>query len=186
MRHGLFSSWWPPPARYLRTALAMLAAASVLAAAWSGWSWYSTVHDDRVSYARARDAVLDAGTRAVLTLNTVDYHHATKDLAGWRQVAAGDLLHRLDHRHISDEKGVRRVDAVTKARVLDAGVSELDLHAGSATLLVTLRTTITTGDKKQQGKRHTQRQTDHLVASMTRAGDDWKVAGMRVVGGTGR
>lgn len=43
------------------------AATAVLAAglaAWSGWSWYDAAHDDSAAYARARDQVLAAGSRA--------------------------------------------------------------------------------------------------------------------------
>jgi Mce-associated membrane protein len=158
----------------------------VLLAGWSGWSVWRAVHATPVRYAHAREAVLAAGTHAVRTLNTVDYHHAAQDLAAWRAVAAGGLAKRLADRHISDEHGVRRVRAITTARVLDTGVSELDLHAGTATLLATVRTTVDTrGTKKgkHKGKPHTRHQADHLVVTMTHTGSGWKATGMRVVGG---
>lgn len=175
-----------------RRLLVGLLAVSVLLAGWSGWAVWRAFHASPVRYAHAREAVLAAGVNAARTLNTVDYHRAAKDLAGWRAVSAGGLAKRLGNRHISDEHAVGRVRAVTTARVLAAGVSALDTHAGTATVLATLRATVSTGGPRQakqprtskgQDTRHTTTRTAHLILTMTRTDSGWKASAMRVVGG---
>ena len=63
--------------------LGVLAVVAVLVAAWFGWSWWRTAHDDFASGSRDRDAVLAAASDALVALNSVDYRDAGPAVDRW-------------------------------------------------------------------------------------------------------
>ncbi|MBA8927986.1 Mce-associated membrane protein [Kutzneria viridogrisea] len=157
----------------------MLALVTVLAAVWFGWQWWSAATNGDLAYAQARDSVLAAGQRQVITLNTLDYRSAEEGLTQWQRVSTGDLLDELTRNHDSDLRTTQSTRTTTTAKVLGAAVSRLDLRAGTADVLVAVEVTATPEGGKPSVRR------SRLDAALTKAGDDWKVRAVQAIGVSG-
>lgn len=158
--------------------LPVLAVLAVLVAGGGGVAWFGVAHDQDVRYARARDAVVEAGSSAASTLNTLDYRSAERDLDAWRKVATGGLAKQLDSTHDSDVKAVGRAKAHSEATVDEAAVSEIDLHAGTASVVVELRVKLRRNGTSSD-------HDSHLSLQMKRTQQGWKASAMNVLGSAG-
>ncbi|MBD0747798.1 hypothetical protein [Streptomyces sp. CBMA152] len=153
------------------TAVALLAAALAMAfAVWTGGSWYASAHDEQAAFARTRDAALQAGERAVQNMNTLDYGDLTRGLDAWEQSATGDLLNELKGSRTQFEQQVRDAKTATTAKVLSGAVTELDERAGRARVMVAIRITVVTADKKISTK------DSRMLAELTRTPEGWKLS----------
>lgn len=166
-------AFWRSHRRMAR--LPVLAVLAVLVAAGGGAAWVSAAHDPDVRYAQARDAVLTAGKDAATRLNTLDYRSAERDLDAWRGVATGGLGKQLGQTHDSDVKTAKRAKAQSTATVGDAAVSAIDLHAGTATVIVELHVDLTRSGKRSH-------HDSQLRLRMKRTGDGWKASALNALG----
>jgi Mce-associated membrane protein len=157
-------------------ALAVVAVLAVLAAAGAGWLWWRASDEDGVRVAEERDEVLAAGSALLVTLNTLDHRNAVSDLDAWRAAATGQLLERFDRNRDLDLRNIQTQQTVATAGLLGAAVTEVDIEAGTASVIAALEVTVT-----RQGAEPA-RNRSRLDAGMTRTPDGWKVSSLEVVG----
>lgn len=151
-----------------------LAAVAVLAAAWFGWSWISAASDESLQVARARDAVVEDISKALVTLHTIDHRSAEDDFDSWVAVTAGRLgedLQKDRKMHLDRAAGTK---TVSTAEVRRLAVSELDVRKGTARVLAVLDVRLSTGGEPPKPNRRP------LTVIAQRTDDGWKVAEVQV------
>ncbi|WP_174555068.1 hypothetical protein [Actinomadura hibisca] len=162
----------PRPARRadpLPTVAAVLALLAACWAAWSGWSWYAAAHDEGRHYSQEREEVLQSGVQAVQNLSTLDHRDIAAGLRTWLDSSTGELHDQLVRDRARFEEQVRKAKTVTGARVLEAGVAELDDRAGRASVIAAVRITVTPPGGEPAAKQ------SRLIAKLTRTPAGWKV-----------
>ncbi len=157
------------PNRWTLLALVLVAAA-LASAGWFGWSWYSAAHDDALSYSRTRDDVLRAGEQAIQNLNTLDYRTAQQGIRVWEDSTTGDLHNQLVSGSSTFLDQIAAAKTVTVAKVLDGAVTELDEHAGKASVIVAVDITVTPETGQPTDKR------ERLSGQLTRTSTGWKLS----------
>ena len=153
---------------------------AAVCAAWFGRSWYQAAHDDSLAYSRDRDTVLRAAEQGVQNLNTLDYRKVDQGLTAWENSSTGDLRQELVSGRAQFSTQVRQAKTITSARILDGAVTELDDHAGKASVIVAVQITVTppTGTPATKQSR--------MRAQLTRTASGWKLSalGQAPVGST--
>lgn len=152
-----------------RTAGALLVLA-LLFAVWAGWTWYSAAHDDARAYSRVRDDVLEAGEQGVQNLNTLDYRSLGPGLKTWQDSTTGDLNRQIAQGRPDFERRVAKARTITRARILDAAVAELDERSGRARMLVAVEITVTSPDGDPATRQ------SRLIGELTRTSAGWKLS----------
>lgn len=141
-------------------------------AGWSGVSWYRTAHSEELSYGTARDEALAAGRDLVARLCTLDYHRLDEGLAQWLDASTGPLHDRLAHPDEATKKTLTQDATVSTGKVLDAALSELDEHAGTAKLLASVEITAQKEGVAPATKRN------RFAAGLTRTDGGWKLSAL--------
>lgn len=154
----------------------MLAGLAVLAAGVAGVSWWQAAAAPDLQLARTRDVVLDAGSRALMDLNTIASDDAEAGLDRWERGATGPLLEQLQEQREQNVKAVRDAGTSTSARMLQAAVTEVDVERGTARVIAALEVTVTARDGAVEPKR------TRLDAELVITPEGWKVAAAEVVG----
>ncbi len=154
------------PLRTLLTAWAGLAA--VVAAL----LWWQAATDPDVRLAHTREVVLDAGSRALVELNTIASGDAEAGLDRWERAATGPLLEQLQDRRDQNLAATRAAGTSTSARLLRAAVTEVDPERGTARVIAALEMT-RTGAAPERTR---------LDAQLAETPDGWKVAAVEGVG----
>lgn len=152
-----------------RDVLLVVVLLAAIAAGWFGWSWWSAAHDDGLARAGTRDTVLREATQALVTLNTVNYRTAERDIGNWAEVSAGHFGKRLAEQRKAQIEQVKKAKTVATATVANAAVTELHMRKGTAHVMAVLDIRMR-GEGKQQRARHSL-----LEVELTRAGHSWKV-----------
>lgn len=154
----------------------MAAVLSVLAALFSGWTWWRAASDDSFARGRERDAVLAAAGPELVTLNTIDYRSAGADVDRWIAATTGQYGKDLsgDRQLQIDRASTART--VSSASLVQAAVTEIDVAAGSARLLAVLDVRVSTG-----GAAATPR-LNRLTVDVSRSPDGWKISGVQAAG----
>lgn len=132
-------------ARRLNPLLAVSVALLVVAgacAAWFGWSWLSTANSATLSLAETRDQALQVGEQEILNLNTLDYRTVHEGLAIWLASSTGRLHQYFAANHAAFAEDVIRTKSVTTAKVLDAALTQLNVAAGTATIIAAVEVTV--------------------------------------------
>ena len=160
--------------RPLVVALALLVAALAFAG-WSGWTWYAAAADDSLEYAQARDTALRAGREKLAVLTSMDYRHVDKGIQRWKQAATGSLHERLGDTGAGTKDALRKAGAVATGEVVAAGLTELDAHAGSATMIASVKITIDKNNAPTTSKRN------RFVAELHRTEQGWKLSNLNTV-----
>ncbi|WUH93860.1 hypothetical protein OG900_29590 [Streptomyces sp. NBC_00433] len=155
----------------LAVALTLVVAAA-LAAALTGWSWYSAAHDGDTAFARDRDTVLAAGEQAVQNLNTLDHGDLDHGLDIWEDSTTGDLHTQLTQGRADFAKQVQQARTVSTAKVLSGAVTELDTRTGKASVMVALRITVRAPEAKPAVKE------SRMLGELTRTADGWKLSAL--------
>ncbi len=151
-----------------------LGAWAALAAVVAALLWWQAAADPDVQLARTRETVLDAGSRALVDLNTIAAGDAAKDLDRWERAATGSLLEQLQDRREQNLVAAQAAGTSTSARVLRAAVTEVD--ADRAHVIAALEVSETGRDGRATQKR------SRLDAELARTSEGWKVAAVDVVG----
>ena len=156
--------------------LAVAAVVSVLAALFSGWSWWRAASDDSSARGRERDAVLAAAAPELVTLNTIDYRAAGADVDRWIAASTGQYGKDLagDRQVQIDRATTART--VSTASLVQAAVTEIDVSRGTARLLAVLDVRVSTGGSPASPR------LNRLTVDVARAGSGWKVAGVQAAG----
>jgi Mce-associated membrane protein len=155
----------------LKIAIVLLVAAAAFAG-WAAWSWLSASGDEALGYVATRDEALRAGREQVAQLTTLDYHDVDGGLARWLAVSTGPLHDKLAGTDEQTKSSLRQGGTVSTGAVLDAAVSELDQHAGTAKLLVSVEIT----QAKQGSAPATKR--NRFVAALTRTAAGWMLSAL--------
>ncbi|AEW95599.1 MULTISPECIES: hypothetical protein [Streptomycetaceae] len=151
---------------------AWLAVLAAVAAGWAGWTWYAAAHDTSAAYAATRDQALAAGEQAVLNLNTLDHDHIDQGLDTWDRSTTGDLRSQLAQGRAEFTKQVRQAGTTTSAKVLSGALTELDDHAGKATVMIALRLTVRTGGGQPVIK------DSRMLGELARTPQGWKLSAL--------
>jgi Mce-associated membrane protein len=156
--------------------LVVLTVLSVLAAAFSGWSWWRAAADDSYARGRERDAVLAAAGPQLVTLNTIDHRTAAADVDRWIAATTGQYGKDLagDRQLQIDRATTART--VSTASLVQAAVTEIDVATGSARLLAVLDVRVSTGGNAVSPR------LNRLTVDVARAGSEWKIAGVQAAG----
>jgi Mce-associated membrane protein len=141
-------------------------------AGYAGWTWLSADNDDSLGYATTRDEVLAVARTQVATLTTLDYHDVDAGIDRWLAVSTGGLRDELSATDAKTRQALTDGATVSTGRVLDAAVSELNLRAGSAKLLVSVEISSAKAGTPTAAKR------DRFVAAMSRVDDGWKLSAL--------
>lgn len=157
----------------LRAALAGLA---VLAAVAGAALWWQAATDPVVDVAQTRDVALDAGSRALVELNTIASDDADAAVGRWERGATGPLLEQLQKQREQNVAAARVAKTTASARLLRAAVTELDPKAGTGRVIAALEVRVTTADGQVATKR------SRLDAVLARTPDGWKLTAVEVVG----
>jgi Mce-associated membrane protein len=137
-RGGPGRGWRRDP--LLATASVLLLAAIVFAV-WAGVSWLTAPRASAA--AQSRDQALRAGEQDVLNFNTLDYRTVARGLRLWEQSSTGPLHAQIATGQASFEQEIRQAQTVSTARILDGALTSIDLHAGTAKIIVALQLTVT-------------------------------------------
>ncbi|SFW91557.1 hypothetical protein [Amycolatopsis australiensis] len=149
--------------------------AVVVTAAFAGWSaigWYRAAHSEARTYGTARDEALASGRELVARLCSLDYHRLDQGLAQWLDATTGPLHDRLAHTDDATKKTLTQDATVSTGKVLDAAVSELDEHAGTAKLLASVEITALKEGVAPATKRN------RFAAGLTRTASGWKLSAL--------
>jgi Mce-associated membrane protein len=155
--------------------LAAWAGLAVLAAGVGAVLWVLAATDADVQLAHTREIVLEAGSRALVDLNTIGPADAEAGLDRWERGATGPLLEDLQEKREQNLAAVRDAGTTTSARLLEAAVTEVDVERGTARVIAALEVTETAGG--QPAPKRTR-----LDADLERTPQGWKVAAVEVVG----
>jgi phospholipid/cholesterol/gamma-HCH transport system substrate-binding protein len=156
-----------------RRAAWTLLLATLVFAAWSGWSWLSA---PRVSSnAQARDQALQAGEQAVLNFNTLDYRRVARGLNLWEQSSTGALRGEIAASRSAFEQEIRQSNTVSTSTVLDAALTALNLRAGTASVIVAVAVTVTPAHGAAAVK------YSRLAGQLTRTAHGWKLSALSQV-----
>lgn len=155
--------------------LVVLAVLSVLAAAFSGWSWWRASADESAARGRERDAVLAAAGPELVTLNTIDYRTAAADVDRWIAATTGQYEKDLaGDRQLQIDRATR-ARTVSSASLVQAAVTEIDVSAGTARLLAVLDVRVSTGGAASP-------RLNRLTVDVSRSPGGWKVAAVQAAG----
>lgn len=156
--------------------LIVAAVLSVLAAAFSGWSWWRAAADDSFARGRERDAVLTAAGPELVTLNTIDYRSAGADVDRWIAATTGQYGKDLsgDRQLQIDRASTART--VSSASLVQAAVTEIDVSRGTARLLAVLDVRVSSGGGAASPR------LNRLTVDVSRSADGWKIAGVQAAG----
>lgn len=156
--------WW---SRAAAAAVAALLATSVLA-----WQLSEPPPSNEVATAAAtRDRVLIAASDAVEVLNTLDHRDVEAGLQAWESVTTGALAEQISGIGRRQSAALSSVRAVSTARVVEAAVTDLDVDAGSATVIAFAEVTVTKSGKGHQARHR-------YAVDLRNVGGRWLVAQM--------
>jgi Mce-associated membrane protein len=169
-RSGRGAAWRRDP--LLVTASVVLLAAIVLAA-WAGSSWLSAPRASAA--AQSRDQALRAGEQDILNFNTLDYRTVAQGLRLWAQSSTGPLHGQILSGRASFEQQIKQAQTVTTARILDGALTALNLHAGTAKIIVALQLTVTPAHGSANTKQ------SRLAGQLTLTSAGWKLSALSQV-----
>lgn len=151
---------------------AVLTAAAVIFAAWSGWSWYSAARAGTQALAQTRDQVLQAGEQEVQNFSTLDYRHVGQGLDLWEQSSTGPLRAQITASRAQFERQVEQAKTITTAKILDAALVALDIRAGTAAIIAAVQIDVTPSQGAPVSKQA------RLAGQLTRTASGWKLTAL--------
>lgn len=152
----------------------VLLAVSLVVAASGAVAWWSAAHSEDLQTARTRDAVLIQATRDIGTLNSLDAGDVQAGLEAWRTVTTGTLHDQFSGLDEQDRQLLADQGKVSKGRVVEAAV--LDLDGDTAEVIASVETTVTDA-KDAQAEPVVKR--NRFTATLARSGGAWKVSDLQ-------
>ena len=159
----------------LTAVCASVAVAAFVFAAVAGVLWWRADHGTARKIGVAREQVDVDARLAIVTVNTSDYRHPSDALANWLDVSTGALHTQFNQSRSTVVRVLAQAKMVTKATVLDAAVTALDLTKGTASVIASVNVTRTPATGAVSTVRN------RFRASMTRTGGEWKLSNLAVV-----
>ncbi|MFC8896983.1 hypothetical protein [Streptomyces cinereoruber] len=137
------------------------------------WTYAQARSDEGLSFGRERDTALAEGRQRLTVLNTLDASTRERAEAGvraWREASTGPLRTELG-------RTAPAVGASARAEVTEAALTALDVRAGTAKLIATVRVDVT-----PRGSAAATSDRKRLEAVLNRTGENtWKVAALSAV-----
>ncbi|MCI2417098.1 nuclear transport factor 2 family protein [Saccharopolyspora sp. K220] len=161
--------------RRLPVVALVLLAVSLVACLFFGVAWALAANDSLLDRANARDAALRDGQAAVINFNTLDYRDVNRGLQRWEDNSTGPLRDEVRQGRQNYATQIAQAKSTTTARILDAGIVELDEHAGKARMIAVVQVTVTIDGQQPANKQ------DRYQAELTREGDKWKLSALGTV-----
>jgi Mce-associated membrane protein len=128
--------------------------------------------DDSVKVRTARDEALAAGRDGAVTMNTLDYREIDADLDKWARITTGDLHDQVVDGREQSKKAVTNAKSVTKATAMASAVAEVNEQAGTATVLVAVKVSVSMGDAAPTDR------YVRLTSTLVRTDQGWRLAGI--------
>jgi Mce-associated membrane protein len=153
------------------TAIAVTVIAAVCAA-WFGGAWLTAADSGSLAYSRSRDAALQAAEQEAVNLNTLNYHHAQRDLELWLASSTAALHAGLAQNLQQEVQLTQRDRLITSATILDGAVTRLDATAGTASVMIALRFTVTISDATPATKFESE------LGQLKDTASGWKLSGL--------
>lgn len=162
--------------RILLWGSAALAVAAFAVAAVFGVMWWIAATGEGTPVAEAREDVTKAASNAVTAFTELDYENTDEYFERQKAVAAEEFRDEIVELEDVFTEAITEAETKVVSTIQDVGVSELNEHEGSASVLVTVRNEVTQGDEEAV-------KYLRLEAQMTRTEDDqeWKLAGVAEV-----
>jgi Mce-associated membrane protein len=148
---------------------------SLLACLLTGTFWALAANGSSVAYAEVRDAALQDGQSAIINFNTLDYQDVDRGLQRWEDNSTGALRDEVRQGRLDYATRIVQAKSTTTARILDAGIVELDDRAGKARMIAVVQVTVTINGQQPTNKQ------DRYQAELTREGEKWKLSGLGIV-----
>jgi Mce-associated membrane protein len=183
----------PPPRRRLGGLFVVALAVVVVAAGFLAWSVVDLMsagtdvddarqdvatanqhlkdlrEDDAVVVTTARDAALDAGGKGAVVMNSLDYRKFDAGMDAWERVTTGDLHDQVVDGRKQAKEAITNAKSVAEAKLLSAAVEDVNAQAGTATVLVSVKVTVTAGSAAPVDKYM------RMTCTLVRTGQDWKL-----------
>jgi Mce-associated membrane protein len=126
------------PTRLATKLAAAVAALGLVGTVIFGSLWWSTTHGSAVETASARDDALAAARKIAVNLQTLDYRNVNAGLDAWKESSTGPLLEEFQRNGGRYAAQITQVHTTSTARLVGAGLSDLDATAGKATAVAAL------------------------------------------------
>ncbi|PKW12929.1 hypothetical protein [Saccharopolyspora spinosa] len=150
-------------------------AISLVACVGLGVTWALAVNNSSVSRAEMRDAALRDGQSAIINFNTLDYRDVDRGLQRWEDDSTGPLRDEVRQGRQNYATQIGQAKSSTTARILDAGIVELDERAGKARMIAVVQVTVSIDGQQPANKQ------DRYQAELTHEGETWKLSGLGTV-----
>ena len=151
---------------------------AAVCAGFFGWRWQDSRHSATAGGGSAGDSraalvvqqVLRQGEQDVQNFNTLSYHSLAQGLSNWQNSSTGTLRNETTSGWSSFAKQVSKLKTVTTATILDAALTSLDTHNGTAGIIVALQVTVTPAKGSAATKR------SRLEGTLTKTSSGWKLS----------
>lgn len=148
----------------------VLLAASTAFAGWSGWSYWQAGHGGAVAAGQLREQVLQAASREIADLNTVNDRQIGAWEARWLADTTGAEHAEVQRTDAAARAQIERVKTSSRAAVTAAAVTRLSQRLGTAQVMVVVRVrqTADSGGENTVSNRY--------LAGLTRTTEGWKIS----------
>jgi Mce-associated membrane protein len=148
----------------------VLLAAAAAFAGWSGWSYWQAGHGGAVAAGRLRDQVLQAATRDIADLNTVNDRQIGVWEARWLADTTGAEHAQVQRTNGAARAQILQVRTSSRAAVTAAAVTGLNQQAGTAQVIAVVRV-VQTADSGGEDTI-----SNRYLADLVRTGGGWKIS----------
>ncbi|QBJ95653.1 mammalian cell entry protein [Rhodococcus sp. ABRD24] len=139
-------------------AVSVLLAAALVAAGWFGYGWAHAALVEKPA-ADTREAALADARQAAINLNSFDAGNLDESFADIESSVTGSLVDDLNATRAQLAQQTKDTGAVSRAEVLGATLTSLNIDDGAADALVVLATTTTWPNQSSSKVRVTMRMT---------------------------
>jgi Mce-associated membrane protein len=122
---------------------AVVAGLGLVAVVVFGVMWWTAASGSAAKTAAARDDALASARQIAVNLQSLDYTTVDKGLATWEASATGPLLDEFKKNQQQYADQIRKVQTTTKAKLVDAALSDIDVAAGKAKAVAAVDVTTT-------------------------------------------
>lgn len=157
------------PSRITRGLVTVIVLALV-AATWFGIRLATTASGADQDAAAARDAAVEAGGRAIVTLNTLDHRTAEDGIARWQAASTGLLREELTASKKDLLAAVRKAKTTSTATLVQAALTELGPDQGHLIAVVDIKVRPVDGKPTVKRARY--------AADLVKVADTWLLGGL--------
>jgi Mce-associated membrane protein len=155
---------------------------AAVCAGWFGWRWSDARGSSSPSASSAAgsggsssqlvQSVLEQGEKDVQNFNTLSYRNLAQGLSNWKNSSTGALRSETTSGWSSFAKQVTKLQTISTATILDAALTSLNEHNGTAGIIVALQVTV----KPAKGSAATKR--SRLEGTLSRTSSGWKLSSL--------